>query len=163
MRSVFITPDGVEAAKEAVRGALAVLKYQKYLVLSNSLKNALATLSRCLKHLGLSGDNSCHSLRRSFALDQFEYYLAQGCDQKTALQRVSSDLGHGDGRGRWVFNNYLRASLEKGLYGIPRTTDTLIGCAATLFVPGEINSRDGVAVLAVAFSAGSTAVRCTSG
>ena len=34
-------------------------------------------------------------------------------DDKTALSTLSRDLGHGDGRGRWVFNCYLRATLEE--------------------------------------------------
>lgn len=111
VRSVFIRPAGVEAAQAAVKSALEVIKNQKYLVVSKSLKNALEAHSDRLARVGLSGENSCHSLRRAFAMDQYKYYLEQGCDQKTALQRVSNDLGHGDGRGRWVYNNYLRASL----------------------------------------------------
>ncbi len=111
IRSVFIRPDGVESALEAVKAALAVVKQQKRLVVSKSLKAAVEKHSDRLARVGLRGENSGHSLRRAFAMDQYRYYLSQGNSENIALSRVSNDLGHGDGRGRWVFNNYLRASL----------------------------------------------------
>lgn len=111
-RSVVVAPEGLERALEAVKAAQAVLEQQKQLVVSKSLKAAVEQHSDRLAKLGLKGGNSCHSLRRAFAMDQYKYYLAAGCSQKVALSRTSNDLGHGDGRGRWVFNNYLKQSLE---------------------------------------------------
>lgn len=111
VRSVYVRPDGVAAAHAAVKAALSVLHEQKQLVVSKSLKAAVEQHSDRMAKVGLKGENSCHSLRRAFAMDQYKYYLSQGCTQKVALARVSNDLGHGDGRGRWVFNNYLRSSL----------------------------------------------------
>ena len=35
-------------------------------------------------------------------------YLADGIAMSEALARTSMDLGHGDGRGRWVKMVYLR-------------------------------------------------------
>jgi hypothetical protein len=58
-------------------------------------------------YLGLVGDNSNHGLRRHYAHEQYAYYRGTGLDEKEALARLSNDLGHGDGRGRWVANNYL--------------------------------------------------------
>lgn len=110
-RSVCIRPDGIPAAQKAVRDALEVIKEQKQLVVSKSLKSAIEQHSDRLARLGIKGENSGHSLRRAFAFDQYKYYLSSGCSQKIALSRVSNDLGHGDGRGRWVFNNYIRNSL----------------------------------------------------
>jgi len=110
-RSVCIRPDGIPAAQSAVREALAIVKEQKHLVVSKSLKSAVELHSDRLSKIGLKGENSCHSLRRGFAMDQYKYYLSVGCSQKIALARTSNDLGHGDGRGRWVFNNYIRNSL----------------------------------------------------
>jgi integrase len=115
MRCVYIRTDNVELALDAVRAALKILETQKYLVQSVSLLAALQQHSARLKRIGLTDINSCHSLRRAFAMDQYEFYLKSGYDVKTALQLTSNDLGHGDGRGRWIYNNYLRASLEKGL------------------------------------------------
>lgn len=110
-RSVVVAPGGLERAVGAVKAAQTVLEQQKQLVVSKSLKAAVEQHSDRLAKLGLKGENSCHSLRRAFAMDQYKHYLAAGCSQKVALSRTSNDLGHGDGRGRWVFNNYLRSSL----------------------------------------------------
>ena len=110
-RSVVVAPGGQERALGAVKAAQAVLEQQKHLVVSKSLKAAVEQHSDRLAKLGLKGENSCHSLRRAFAMDQYKHYLAAGCSQKVALSRTSNDLGHGDGRGRWVFNNYIRNSL----------------------------------------------------
>jgi integrase len=114
VRSVPIRPEGIEPAQDAVKTALAVVKKQKWLVVSKNLKSAIKQHSYRLERVGLHGENSCHSLRRAFAMDQYRYYLQEGNDQKTALARTSNDLGHGDKRGRWVYNNYLRCSLESG-------------------------------------------------
>jgi site-specific recombinase XerC len=111
-RSVVVAPEGLGRALGAVKAAEAVLELQKQLVVSKSLKAAIEQHSDRLAKLGLKGENSCHSLRRAFAMDQYKHYLVVGCTQKVALSRTSNDLGHGDGRGRWVFNNYIRSSLE---------------------------------------------------
>lgn len=111
-RSVVVAPGGLERAQEAVRAALAVLKKQNTLVVSVSLKAALEQHSDRLARLGLKKENSCHSLRRAFAMDQYKHYLAVGYSEKVALSRTSNDLGHGERRGRWVYNNYLKASLK---------------------------------------------------
>lgn len=112
VRYVAVAPGGLERAIGAVKAAQAVLGQQKQLVVSKSLKAAVEQHSDRLAKLGLKGENSCHSLRRAFAMDQYKHYLATGCGQKAALSWTSNDLGHGDGRGRWVYNNYLKASLE---------------------------------------------------
>lgn len=110
-RSVVVAPGGQERALQAVKSALVVLREQGQLVVSKSLKAAVEQHSDRLAKVGLKGENSGHSLRRAFAMDQYKHYLATGCSQKVALSRTSNDLGHGDGRGRWVFNNYIRNSL----------------------------------------------------
>jgi len=111
-RSVVIASGGLDRAQGAVKSALTVLREQKMLVVSVSLKAALEQHSDRLARLGLKGENSCHSLRRAFAMDQYRHYLAVGYSNKVALSWTSNDLGHGEGRGRWVFNNYIRNSLD---------------------------------------------------
>lgn len=111
-RSVVVAPEAMERALGAVKSAQAVLEQQGRLVVSTSLKAAVEQHSDRLAKLGVKGENSGHSLRRAFAMSQYKHYLATGCSQKVALSRTSNDLGHGDGRGRWVFNSYLKASLE---------------------------------------------------
>ena len=58
--------------------------------------------------MGLVGEDSNHGIRRLFAHRQVVHYLQSGLSREQALVRLSNDLGHGDGRGRWVENNYLR-------------------------------------------------------
>jgi len=111
VRDVYIRPDNVEAVKSSIIGCLSIFKDIGKLVDSPHLKAALETHTDRLARAGLKGDNSSHSLRRAFAMDQYRFYLDQGYDNKKALSLTSRDLGHGDGRGRWVFNNYIRASM----------------------------------------------------
>lgn len=112
LRDVYIRPDNVEPLKNAISACLGVLSIQGKLVESPSLKSAMETHSDRLARVGIKGASSSHSLRRAFAMDQFLFYQRQGHDEKKALSLTSRDLGHGDSRGRWVFNNYLRATLE---------------------------------------------------
>lgn len=111
-RSVVVAPGGLERAIEAVKAAQEVLKQQKYLVDSVSLKAATEQHSDRLAKLGLKGENSCHSLRRAFAMEQYKHYLAVGCSEKVALRRTANDLGHGDSRGWIVTNNYIGPSMR---------------------------------------------------
>lgn len=48
-----------------------------------------------------------HSLRYAFARAQYSAYIARGFGEREALSSLSLDLGHGDGRGRWVKSVYL--------------------------------------------------------
>ena len=112
LRDIYIRPDNVDKVKTAIAECLDVLHRQGKLVDSPNLRAALETHTDRLARAGISGDNSSHSLRRAFAMDQYRFYQDQGYDEKKALSLTSRDLGHGDGRGRWVFNNYIRASLE---------------------------------------------------
>lgn len=112
VRDIYIRPDNVAAAKSSIIGCLSIFKDIGKLVDSPHLKAALETHTDRLARTGLKGDNSSHSLRRDFAYRQYKYYLKEGYDDKKSLQLVSRDMGHGDGRGRWVYNNYIRATLE---------------------------------------------------
>lgn len=49
-----------------------------------------------------------HSARYAFARDQLDGYIALGYSSREALMAVSHDLGHGDGRGRWIKSVYMR-------------------------------------------------------
>lgn len=49
-----------------------------------------------------------HAARYAFAQDQMAGYINSGYSAREALIAVSHDLGHGDGRGRWVKSVYMR-------------------------------------------------------
>jgi hypothetical protein len=49
-----------------------------------------------------------HSARYAFAQRQLAGYLLAGHSKREARILVSHDLGHGDGRGRWVESVYTK-------------------------------------------------------
>ncbi|AKH63998.1 MULTISPECIES: integrase domain-containing protein [Photorhabdus] len=57
---------------------------------------------------GLAGKNAPHSMRYHFAQQSGEYYTAQGFSEREALALASMDLGHGDGRGRYIRQVYYQ-------------------------------------------------------
>ncbi|MGV7243803.1 integrase domain-containing protein [Caballeronia sp. M23-90] len=110
IRDTFLPPHYRERALMAVRAALAVTTTRQYLVNSLNDEAAKQQVHRRFAALGLEGEDSGHSLRRAFCHDNYEYYLGEGHSAKEALALCSRDLGHGEGRGRWIWNNYLRAT-----------------------------------------------------
>ena len=107
-RWVFIPADRVDKAIVAIAAAAASVKENGgFIIAGGTLKSAMDRYSNCMTKLGLVGDDSGHGLRRLFAHNQYRHYRNAGLSEKDALRRLSMDLGHGDQRGRWVFNNYL--------------------------------------------------------
>ena len=107
-REVFVPNQRFAAVSKAVDAARqSAAEGGGSIVHSEKLHEALAKYTNCLSRLGLTGDDSGHGLRRAFAHQQYAHYRETGLDQKEALRRLSQDLGHGDNRGRWVWNNYL--------------------------------------------------------
>lgn len=49
-----------------------------------------------------------HAARYAFARDQYASYKAIGFSSREAAKAVSLDLGHGDGRGRWIRSVYMK-------------------------------------------------------
>jgi hypothetical protein len=112
IRDTFIPHDYREPLLDALQRAQAVLsERRRYLIDAPNGNAAARQVHRHYKKLGLAGANSSHSLRAGFAVHAFRAYQAQGLSKRDALVNLSNDLGHGDGRGRWVFNNYLRGTL----------------------------------------------------
>lgn len=113
VRTVHLQPEARSEAHAAVVAALAVTNggRKHFFPAAKDGKAARGMYADNLENLGLKGENSSHSLRRSFAVRQYLAYVKTGYEHKAALARLSLDLGHGDGRGRWVWNNYLRGTL----------------------------------------------------
>lgn len=106
-RFLFVPPDRIEAVLAAVSMAKECAKKSGDIVQVKGLEGAMKKVGNCIHRLGLTGADSCHGLRRAFAQEQFRWYRDSGMNEADALKRLSNDLGHGDGRGRWVSNNYL--------------------------------------------------------
>lgn len=59
---------------------------------------------------GLTGPYAPHSLRYSWAQEAMAHYQGLGLSIKEARAMVAMDLGHGDGRGRYIQQVYGRQS-----------------------------------------------------
>ncbi|WP_448885233.1 integrase domain-containing protein [Citrobacter telavivensis] len=95
------------AVKQALDNAIAVAERRNgRLIDAASLKQAMKYWRNQTLRMGLTGKYSPHSLRYAWAQDDIRRYLAQGFSEKEALAMVAMDLGHGDGRGRWVKQVY---------------------------------------------------------
>lgn len=98
-------------ALEAVRAAITAMgRHGGQLVPSSSLEGANRSYQRAMNAVGFRGTEASHSLRYHFAQAQFWRYLEQGFERKEALSALSMDLGHGDGRGRYCAQVYLKGT-----------------------------------------------------
>ncbi|HFU8308966.1 TPA: DNA-binding protein, partial [Escherichia coli] len=53
-----------------------------------------------------------HSMRYHFSQEARQFYRKSGYGDKEIYARVSMDLGHGDGRGRYVKQVYFKGDDE---------------------------------------------------
>lgn len=108
-RARDIRPVDIEKAKEVIGRAISLAKLQNgKLINKPDLKSAQRRHNYCMKVAGAVGEFSAHSLRYAFACDSIERYEKQGFSRKDALAQTSMDLGHGDGRGRYIQQVYSR-------------------------------------------------------
>ncbi|MDI3451495.1 integrase domain-containing protein [Enterobacter sp. V89_11] len=97
------------AVRKALDNALAVAEDRHGRLIDKSdLKSAMKYWHSQASRLGLTGAYSPHSLRYAWAQDAIRHYLAQEFSEKEALAMTAMDLGHGDGRGRYVAQVYGR-------------------------------------------------------
>ncbi|MGK4333560.1 integrase domain-containing protein [Lonsdalea quercina] len=97
------------AVRKALENALAVAEQRNGRLIDRpDLKSAMKYWHGQASRIGLTGPYSPHSLRYAWAQDAIRHYLAQGFSEKEALALVAMDLGHGDGRGRYVAQVYGR-------------------------------------------------------
>ncbi|WP_426578589.1 integrase domain-containing protein [Xenorhabdus stockiae] len=74
------------------------------------LKQAMNYWRTHTTKIGLTGQHSPHSLRYAWAQDALNFYQQNGFSHQEARALVSMDLGHGDGRGRYVERVYSRST-----------------------------------------------------
>ncbi|MFP1914364.1 integrase domain-containing protein [Lonsdalea quercina] len=95
------------AVRKALDNALAVAEGRNNRLINKpDLKSAMNYWHGQASRIGLTGTYSPHSLRYAWAQDAIRHYLAQGFSRKETLAMVAMDLGHGDGRGRYVAQVY---------------------------------------------------------
>ncbi len=103
----------VVAVRKALDNALTVAEDRHgRLIDKPDLKSAMKYWHSQAARLGLTGAYSPHSLRYAWAQDAMHHYLAQGFCEKEALAMTAMDLGHGDGRGRYVAQVYGRRDTD---------------------------------------------------
>ncbi|EBR3159349.1 integrase domain-containing protein [Salmonella enterica] len=101
------------AVRKALGNALSVAEDRHgRLIDKPDLKSAMKYWHSQASRLGLTGAYSPHSLRYAWAQDAIRHYLAQGFCEKEALAMTAMDLGHGDGRGRYVAQVYGRKDTD---------------------------------------------------
>ncbi|EQB7360291.1 integrase domain-containing protein [Escherichia albertii] len=101
------------AVRKALENALTVAEPRDGRLIDRSdLKSAMNYWRKQAVSAGLTGAYSPHSLRYAWAQDAIRHYLVQGFSEKEALAMTAMDLGHGDGRGRYVAQVYGRHEEE---------------------------------------------------
>jgi len=103
----------LDQAMTAIDDAISVASEQGGFLVARRNRKPVGGLhrARCIYHAWMwrMGVQS-HCARYAFAQMNFKAYCNEGYLIREALIRVSSDLGHGSGRGRWVKSVYLRTA-----------------------------------------------------
>ncbi|WP_416776419.1 integrase domain-containing protein [Xenorhabdus budapestensis] len=118
VRVVFGTKGGrprqtVILDREALQHAIAYAEREQTgrggkLIDKLTITQAIDRYRYIVRSAGLSGNKAPHSMRYHFAQQSGEHYIAQGFSEREALALVSMDLGHGDGRGRYIKQVYYQ-------------------------------------------------------
>ena len=109
-----VHPADLDRAQTAVQRAQAVLEAtgQRYLVAradggtTTGLRQALGVYRNLCHRAGIQS----HSARYAFARERVQAYRNQGYSEREARAAASQDLGHGDGRGRYIASVYARGA-----------------------------------------------------
>ncbi|PWD65972.1 integrase domain-containing protein [Pectobacterium parmentieri] len=98
-----------KAVQQVVHQAQAVAATRNgRLIDKPGLKSAMNRWRSQTALAGLKGQYSPHSLRYAWAQDVIRHYQQEGFSQRETYALSSMDLGHGDGRGRFVKQVYGR-------------------------------------------------------
>lgn len=71
-----------------------------------NLKSAMDRFHNLARAIGMEEKESPHALRYAYAQEGLKNYRERGFSEREARALVSCDLGHGDGRGRYVASVY---------------------------------------------------------
>lgn len=108
-RPRHVWPADRERALAAVKAAQVIADRQGGTLIDKpNEKMAMARYKNVMSSCGFTGKESGHSLRYAFAQQQIRSYILTGYSQREALALTSADLGHGDGRGRYIAQVYGR-------------------------------------------------------
>jgi hypothetical protein len=109
-----VHPANVDRALAAIQRAQTVLHVtgQRYLVAcaDGSAAKGLKQAIGVYRNLCYRADVQSHAARYAFAQERLQAYRAQGYSEREARAAASQDLGHGDGRGRYIASVYVRGT-----------------------------------------------------
>lgn len=104
-----VNPPDLARAESAIQCAIAVAAARGGLLIDRpSEKSAMNFYSRTMRAAGFKGSHSGHALRYAFSKARIDAYVAAGYSMRDALAMTACDLGHGDGRGRYIAHVYAR-------------------------------------------------------
>lgn len=107
-----VRPADLNRALAAVQNALAQLEAtgQPYLVMraDGAVPKGLDQAVSVYKNRCSRARIQNHAARYAFARERMQAYRDQGFSEREARAATSLDLGHGDGRGRYVAGVYAR-------------------------------------------------------
>lgn len=75
-----------------------------------SLHTAIDRYRNISREVGMTGEYAPHSLRYAYSQDAIIHHVNSGMSRQEAEALVSMDLGHGDGRGRYIKQVYFKAN-----------------------------------------------------
>lgn len=78
-----------------------------------TLHTAIERYRNILRDAGMTGENAPHSLRYAYAKDAVNFHVNNGMSRNESEALVSMDLGHGDGRGRYIKQVYFKEGLDE--------------------------------------------------
>ncbi|MGR7122085.1 integrase domain-containing protein [Klebsiella aerogenes] len=101
------------ALKHAIHYAEKVMsKSNGRLIDKPDIRKAIDRYRYHVRRVGLIGEKAPHSMRYHFSQQAKQFYEEKGFSEKEVYAQVSMDLGHGDGRGRYVKQVYFKGQSE---------------------------------------------------
>ncbi|HEC8924828.1 TPA: integrase domain-containing protein [Salmonella enterica subsp. enterica serovar Stanley] len=98
-----------DAVKRAISYAENVMKENNGKLIDRpDIRKAIDTYRYHVRRAGLTGEKAPHSMRYHFSQEAKRLYENRGYTETEIYAQVSMDLGHGDGRGRYVKQVYFR-------------------------------------------------------
>jgi hypothetical protein len=88
-------------------------KHNGKLIDKPTLHTAIERYRNIVRDAGMTGINAPHSLRYAYAQDAVNFHVQNGMSRDEAEALVSMDLGHGDGRGRYIKQVYFKVESDE--------------------------------------------------
>lgn len=100
-----------DAVRDAINYAEKIMNQQEgKLVDRPDIRKAIDTYRYHLRRAGLTGKKAPHSMRYQFSQEARRFYEGKGFSVREIFAQVSMDLGHGDGRGKYVKQVYFKGT-----------------------------------------------------